>query len=56
MGRITTTVYDPAGNVTEIIDPLGRITTTVYDPDGQVTETIDPRAGSPPRCTTRTVR
>ena len=42
MGRITTTLYDPDGEVTETIDPMGRITTTLYDPDGEVTETIDP--------------
>ncbi len=42
MLRITTTVYDLDGEVTESIDPMLRITTTVYDLDGEVTESIDP--------------
>ena len=42
MGRITTTLYDVEGEVTETIDPMGRITTTLYDADGEVTESIDP--------------
>ena len=56
MGRITTTLYDADGEVTETIDPMGRITTTLYDADGEVTESIDPWAGSPPRSTTPTAR
>ena len=35
MGRITTTLYDLDGEVTETIDPMGRITTTVYDAMGR---------------------
>ena len=42
MGRVTTTMYDADGEVTEVVDPMGRVTTTMYDADGEVTETIDP--------------
>ena len=44
MGRMTTTIYDADGEITEdrVNDPMGRTTTTMYDLDGEVTESIDP--------------
>lgn len=39
------TAYDPAGNVTEITDPLGRVTTYTHDPYGRVLTATEPEVG-----------
>jgi RHS repeat-associated protein len=41
-GQITSFVYDPDGNVTEIEDPMGRITTWIHDELDRLDTIVDP--------------
>ena len=45
LGDLTTTLYDPAGNVTTSIDARGNRTTMSYDADNRVTQTQDATGG-----------
>jgi RHS repeat-associated protein len=38
---VTTTAYDPVGNITSVTDPNGNTTTSVYDPDNRQISLVD---------------